>query len=118
MQHRYVPNFTFVCLMRPRVRSVRCWMVDQVEYLDRTIPDGLALEHLSVVYGNPDRDFVSTSIVERNNLNRRMNMRRFTRLTNGFSKKRENLEAAVALHFARYNLVRRHGSLRMGLMAN
>ena len=42
-----------------------------------------------------------------------MNMRRFTRLTNAFSKKRENLEAAVALHFAHYNFVRRHGSLRM-----
>ena len=40
-------------------------------------------------------------------------MRRFTRFTNGFSKKRANLEAAVALNFAHYNLVRRHGSLRM-----
>ena len=66
-----------------------------------------------VVYGKPDREFISTSIVERNNLNMRMNMRRFTRLTNGFSKKRENLEAAVALHFAHYNFVRRHGTLRM-----
>ena len=66
-----------------------------------------------VVYGNPDARFISTSIVERNNLNMRTFMRRFTRLTNGFSKKRENLEAAVALHFAHYNLVRRHGTLRM-----
>jgi hypothetical protein len=51
--------------------------------------------------------------VERQNLTMRMSMRRFTRLTNAFSKKFENLQAAVALHFAHYNLVRLHKTLRV-----
>jgi IS1 family transposase len=64
-----------------------------------------------VVFGNPIQRRISTSYVERQNLTMRMGMRRFTRLTNGFSKKLENLEAAVALHFAHYNFVRKHSSL-------
>lgn len=67
-------------------------------------------EHL---IGRPDPDHISTSYVERQNLTMRMQMRRFTRLTNGFSKKRANHAAAVALHFAHYNLVRVHKTLRM-----
>ena len=63
--------------------------------------------------GSPDHAHISTSIVERQNLNMRMSMRRFTRLTNAFSKKVENLQAAVALHFAHYNLVRMHKTIRM-----
>ena len=62
--------------------------------------------------GSPDRRHISTSLVERQNLTMRMSMRRFTRLTNAFSKKLENLEAAVALHFAHYNFVRLHKTLR------
>jgi IS1 family transposase len=62
--------------------------------------------------GDPDPDQISTSFVERQNLTMRMQMRRFTRLTNAFSKKVENLKAAVALHFAHYNFCRIHGSLR------
>jgi hypothetical protein len=54
---------------------------------------------------------VSTSYVERNNLNIRMNSRRYTRLTNAFSKKIENHAAATALHFAYYNLCLPHGTL-------
>lgn len=65
------------------------------------------------VQGNPDPRHVSTSYVERSNLTMRMSMRRFTRLTNAFSRKVENLACAVALHFAHYNLCRIHGSLRV-----
>jgi|SRR5579872_2089138 len=63
--------------------------------------------------GNPNPEHVSTSYVERQNLTMRMQMRRLTRLTNAFSKKLENLEAAVNLHFAWYNFVRVHKSLRV-----
>jgi len=66
-----------------------------------------------VIAGNPDRDEISTSYVERQNLTIRMHMRRLTRLTNGFSKKFENFRAAAGLHFGYYNFVRVHKSLRM-----
>lgn len=62
--------------------------------------------------GSPDPGRISTSHVERAHLTQRMQMRRFTRLTNGFSKKADNLRAATALHFAHYNFVRRHGSIK------
>jgi IS1 family transposase len=65
------------------------------------------------VYGIPDIDRVCTSHVERVNLSIRMGMRRMTRLTNGFSKKWENLEAAFALWFAYYNFCRVHQTLRV-----
>lgn len=64
-----------------------------------------------VMQGNPDSKNVSTSYVERQNLTMRMSMRRFTRLTNAFSKKIENLEAAVSLHFMYYNFCRPHKTL-------
>jgi IS1 family transposase len=63
------------------------------------------------VCGNPDDKHISTSFVERQNLTMRMSMRRFTRLTNGFSKKMENLQHAVSLHFMYYNFGRVHKSL-------
>jgi IS1 family transposase len=67
----------------------------------------------AVVSGRPDRKHISTSYVERQNLTMRMGMRRFTRLTNGFSKKAENLVHAVSLHFMYYNFVRIHQSLQI-----
>jgi len=66
-----------------------------------------------VITGNPDMKYVSTSYVERQNLTMRMGMRRFTRLTNGFSKKIDNLFYAVALHFMHYNFARVHKTLRV-----
>jgi IS1 family transposase len=68
---------------------------------------------MQIIMGKPDKKKVSTSYVERQNLTMRMNMRRFTRLTNGFSKKVQNLEAAVALHFMYYNFVRPHKTLNL-----
>ncbi len=67
----------------------------------------------SVIVGRPSQAHISTSLVERQNLTMRMCMRRFTRLTNAFSKKVENLRAAVGLHFAHYNFVRIHKTLRI-----
>lgn len=66
-----------------------------------------------IIAGNPDPELISTSYVERQNLTMRMHMRRLTRLTNAFSKKRENFRAAVSLHFGYYNFVRLHKTLRM-----
>jgi IS1 family transposase len=65
-----------------------------------------------VLKGDPDPDRISTSYVERQNLTMRMGMRRFTRLTNGFSRKIENLAHAVSLHFMHYNFARPHTALR------
>jgi hypothetical protein len=63
--------------------------------------------------GSPDLEHASTSYVERQNLTIRMRNRRFTRLTNAFSKKLENHEYAVALHFFAYNFITRHETIRM-----
>ncbi len=65
------------------------------------------------VTGDPDKRYISTSLIERQNLTVRMQVRRFTRLTNAFSKKLENLKAAVALHFAHYNFCRIHQTWRV-----
>jgi IS1 family transposase len=79
----------------------------------RYSPPRVVRQERMAIAGAPDREHISTSLVERQNLTMRMSMRRFTRLTNGFSKKIENMRAAVSLHFAHYNFVRMHRTLRM-----
>ena len=74
-------------------------------------PENFCGTKVAVVTGDPDEKQISTSYVERQNLTMRMGMRRFTRLTNGFSKKVENHGHAVALHFMYYNFGRIHKSL-------
>src|SRR5258707_12971745 len=68
--------------------------------------------HKERIEGNPDPKHISTSYVERQNLTMRMQMRRFNRLTNAFSKKLENHIAAISLHFMHYNFARVHQTLR------
>ncbi len=79
----------------------------------RYAPPKVVRAERHVVEGKPDQKHISTSLVERQNLTMRMGMRRFTRLTNAFSKKAENHRAAVGLHFAHYNFVRQHKTLRV-----
>jgi len=79
----------------------------------RYSPAEVASTEVVPVLGNPDPARICTSIVERQNLTIRMQMRRLTRLRNGFSKKWENLWAAYSLHFAFYNFCRIHSSLRV-----
>jgi len=79
----------------------------------RYSPAHLTGVQAATISGDPDVRHVSTSYVERQNLTMRMSMRRFTRLTNGFSKKVENHAHAIALHFMYYNFARVHSSLRV-----
>jgi len=67
----------------------------------------------AIISGTPSSNHISTSYAERQNLTMRMSMRRFTRLTNGFSKKLENHEHALALYFIYYNFCRIHQTLRV-----
>jgi IS1 family transposase len=76
-------------------------------------PSGVKSAQKLIYTGNPDEDLISTSYVERLNATTRLHMRRLTRLTLAFSKKHENFVAAVGLHFAYYNFVKRHNTLRM-----
>lgn len=79
----------------------------------RYSPPVLIDSEREVLIGSPDADHISTSYVERQNLSMRMECRRFTRLTKAFCKKLAYLKASVALHYAHYNFVRVHRTLRM-----
>jgi IS1 family transposase len=78
----------------------------------RYSPSGVISSEKIIFAGRPNVDLISTSYVERLNATTRLHMRRLTRLTLAFSKKRENFAASVGLHFAYYNFVKRHGTLR------
>ena len=110
----------------PYVSAVKMLLRDRVDYAQQIKVYGVSREGeqryspaevvevvTNEIVGRPRRDRISTSHVERQNLSIRMGMRRMTRLTNGFSKKWENLEAAYALWFAYYNFCRIHQTLRV-----
>jgi IS1 family transposase len=85
---------------------------ESVEAQRRYSAPKITTSEKKAVVGRPDFDLISTSYVERLNGTTRLHMKRLARLTYAFSKKRENFAAAVGLHFAYYNFVRRHSTLR------
>ncbi len=91
---------------------IKIYAMDIPEDVRRYAPPRLAEAIPTPVYGDPEDKRICTSHVERQNLTMRMCMRRLTRLTNGFSKKWDNLRAALALHFAWYNFCRKHITLK------
>ena len=90
---------------------IKDYGVDTTEDRRLSPPVVLAASTVRVIEGAPDEEKISTSYVERSNLTMRMGMRRLTRLTNGFSKKLENLSAAMAINFMYYNFARPHKTL-------
>ena len=93
-------------------RVVKSYVADPIGP-GRYSPPKVSAVVKDAMIGTPDMSAASTSYVERQNLTMRMGIRRMTRLTNGFSKKLRNHRAATALHFAHYNLVRRHQTTRV-----
>lgn len=91
---------------------VKTFTSTSLEEVRRYSPPDVLKTKKTVVQGNPDWDLISTSFVEKQNHTLRMHCRRLSRLTNAFSKKRENFEAAIALHYAYYNFAKTHGTLR------
>ncbi len=87
--------------------------VNDLQHERRYSPPKIICLHKKWINGNPEYSRISTSHIERQNLTMRMQMRRFTRLTNAFSKKLENLKAACSLHFFYYNFMRIHQTLRV-----
>lgn len=92
---------------------IKTFSSTQLEEQRRYSPPEVVKVEKQVVCGHPDVDLISTSYVEKQNHTLRMHCRRLSRLTNAFSKKLENFKAAVALHYAYYNFVKVHGSIRM-----
>jgi IS1 family transposase len=86
---------------------------ESIEAQRRDSAPRIASAEKKAIFGRPDFDLISTSYVERLNATTRLHVKRLARLTHAFSKKRENFEAAVGLHFAYYNFVKRHTTLRM-----
>lgn len=91
---------------------IKTYGTEEVSNNHRYSPAKFVSAEKRVVMGFPDVDLISTSYIERLNATTRLHMRRLTHLTLGFGKKFENFEAAVGLHFAYYNFVKRHGTLR------
>ncbi|HEY6456713.1 MAG TPA: DDE-type integrase/transposase/recombinase [Steroidobacteraceae bacterium] len=91
---------------------VKTYGIQETNNNRRYSPSEFVSSEKKVIRGNPNDALISTSYVERLNATTRHHMRRLTRLTLAFSKKLENFEAAVGLHFAYYNFVKRHGTLR------
>jgi len=91
---------------------VKVYGNEEISNNRRYSTSGVTSAEKHVKIGSPDVDLISTSYVERLNATTRLHMRRLTRLTLAFSKKLENFEAAVGLHFAYYNFVKRHSTLR------
>ena len=91
---------------------IKIYAAETHDDLRRYAPPRLAEAIPTPIYGDPDEKRICTSHVERQNLTMRMCMRRLTRLTNGFSKKWDNLRHALALHFAWYNFCRKHITLK------
>jgi IS1 family transposase len=89
------------------------YSTDIVKGEHRYSPGCIVGVNIRPITGNPVHEHISTSLVERQNLTMRMNMRRFTRLTNAFSKRIRSLQAALAIHFFHYNFMRIHQSLRV-----
>ncbi|MCC6547013.1 DDE-type integrase/transposase/recombinase [Candidatus Sumerlaeota bacterium] len=92
---------------------IKVYGVESIEGHRKYSPAKVLGVQLGEASGNPDRKHINTSYVERQNLTMRMGMRRFTRLTNAFSKKVANHAAAIALHFMYYNFARVHQTLRV-----
>ncbi len=92
---------------------VKLYGADPKEEETRYSPAKCIACEQKIISGNPDPDHISTSYAERQNWTARTNMRRYTRLSNGLSRKFENHAAAVALYYFAYNFVRIHRTLRM-----
>lgn len=92
---------------------IKTYSSETVDSERRYSPARIISAEKVAVYGTPAEERICTSHIERANLHVRMQMRRFTRLTNAFSRKRDNLRAALALHFAAYDFCWMHSSIRM-----
>lgn len=105
--------FSTPVTLSPKVKLQKIYGAPTDAEMRRYSPAQCIGADMKTVGGDPDPKHVSTSYVERHNLTMRMGMRRFTRLTNGFSKKIQNHAAMVAIHAVYYNFARIHKTLRI-----